>query len=239
MSAGIHQHARDLKGSALRPFGLSEHDERLLMEGGFARKQYPAQHTIIRQGDPMGRVFIVHSGWGYVGKDLVDGERQIADLALPGDIVGLSAETNYSHKSFVSLTGMAVLEGQSKSVMQALAHSERLTTVFFQAVSRQRAILIEHMTNLGRRSAAARTGHLLLEIRARLQAAGIDVNRGYDCPLTQYDLADALGLTAIHVNRMLRGLREQGFLAFRQGSVEFFDPEALAEFCAFDSSYLS
>lgn len=239
MTAGIHQHPKVFESPVFRARGLSEHDKKLLMGLGFATKQYPPQHTIMHQGESEDRTFIVQSGWGCICKDLVDGERQIADLALPGDVIGMRVDKGDSHKSFVSLTDMVVFEARAKVVIRALGHSEKLAEVLFWAISRQRAILIEHMTNLGRRSAAVRTGHFLLEIRARLQAAGIDANRGYDCPLTQYDLADALGLTAIHVNRMLRELREQGFLSFRHGTVEFFDPEGLAAFCSFDPRYLA
>lgn len=238
MTAGIRQYPRVFESPVFRARGLSDHDRALLTELGFVTKEYSAQRTIMHQGDSEDRTLIVQSGWGCLCNDLADGERQIADLALPGDVVGLRVDQGESHKSVISLTDMVVFEARAKAVTRALGHSEKLAAVFFWAMSRQRAILIEHMTNLGRRSAAVRTGHFLLEIRARLQGAGIDAHRGYECPLTQYDLADALGLTAIHVNRMLRELREQGFLSFRHGRVEFFDPEGLAAFCGFDPCYL-
>lgn len=83
-----------------------------------------------------------------------------------------------------------------------------------------------------------RTAHLLLELGTRLEKANAAKLLGFECPLTQYDLADALGLTAIHVNRMLRELRERGYLEFRHGSVHFLNRQGLERFAGFDPGYL-
>jgi CRP-like cAMP-binding protein len=91
---------------------------------------------------------------------------------------------------------------------------------------------------VGRRKALARVAHFLLELAVRLERAGEAKSQGYRCPLTQYDLADALGLTAIYVNRMLRELRELGYVEFRNGSVRFLDRQGLEGLVGFDSEYL-
>jgi hypothetical protein len=78
-------------------------------------------------------------------------------------------------------------------------------------------MVVEHLVNVGRRSALIRTAHLLLELGLRLQLVGLGSDSGFVCPLNQYLLADALGLTAIHVNRVLRQLRERGLVTFREG----------------------
>lgn len=239
MALGIQKTSNIFEGVVFRSSFQSEKDKTLLAKLGFIIKRYPPQHPLIRQGEREDRTFIIESGWACLTKELAGGERQIADLALPGDVIGLRAEKAESHKSLVALTDLVVHEARPKSLLAAITQSETLAAGVVAAAARQRAILIEHMTNLGRRSAAARTGHFLLEIRARLQAAGMDAAKGYECPLTQYDLADALGLTAIHVNRMLRELREHGYLSFRHGVVEFFDAEGLAELCEFDPHYLT
>ena len=80
--------------------------------------------------------------------------------------------------------------------------------------------------------------HFLLELASRLSLVGLGGRGGYDCPLTQYHLADALGLSAIHVNRVLRQLRERGLVTFRDGHVSFQDYNGLVTLADFDPTYL-
>jgi len=96
----------------------------------------------------------------------------------------------------------------------------------------------ERLITLGRRSAAARVAHLLLELSVRLEFIGQGDSSGFFCPLTQHDLANALGLTAIHVNRVLRSLRQLGLVVFRNSEVEFLDRTGLIELAQFDAAYL-
>jgi hypothetical protein len=80
--------------------------------------------------------------------------------------------------------------------------------------------------------------HLFLELGARLHLVGLGNKEGYSCPLSQYMLADALGLTAVHVNRIMRQLREEKLLMFRQGRVTFENFERLVELADFETAYL-
>jgi CRP-like cAMP-binding protein len=106
------------------------------------------------------------------------------------------------------------------------------------AASRDEAMVVEHLVDLGRRDAAGRMAHFLLELGARLVLVGMGDRTGYACPLTQYHLADALGLSAVHVNRVLRQLREDGMVTFRDGFVTFDDYDRLVDFAQFDPSYM-
>lgn len=99
-------------------------------------------------------------------------------------------------------------------------------------------MVVEHLVDLGRRSAVQRIGHFLLELGARLNLVGLADKYGYSCPLTQYHLADVSGLTAVHVNRVLRTLREDGLVTFRDGLVIFNDYDKLAALVDFDPVYL-
>jgi CRP-like cAMP-binding protein len=105
-------------------------------------------------------------------------------------------------------------------------------------VSRDEAMVVEHLVGIGRRSALVRTAHLLVELGLRLQLVGLGDASGYACPVNQYLLADALGLTAIHVNRVLRQLREPGLVTFREGSVLFHDLAGLRIVAEYHSGYL-
>lgn len=80
--------------------------------------------------------------------------------------------------------------------------------------------------------------HFLLELGSRLALVGMGSKEGYACPLTQYHLADALGLSAVHVNRVLRQLREGGLVAFQDGQVTFHDYSRLVALAEFDPAYL-
>jgi CRP-like cAMP-binding protein len=99
-------------------------------------------------------------------------------------------------------------------------------------------MVVEHLVNLGRRNAEERMAHFLLELGSRLSLVGIGDRSGYPCPLTQYHLADALGLSAVHVNRVLRHLREAGLVTFQKGQVTFEDVTRLKELAVFDTAYL-
>jgi biotin operon repressor len=104
--------------------------------------------------------------------------------------------------------------------------------------AREAAIVQQHLISIGRRSAIARVAHLLLELGARLKLVGLAEDDGYRCPLSQELLGDALGLTKIHVNRMLRELRELGCLTFRNGRVTFGDMARLIDLADYDPAYL-
>lgn len=123
-------------------------------------------------------------------------------------------------------------------LLDAFARTPRLAAAILWAASRDEAMVVEHLVDLGRRNASERMVHFLLELGARLFLIGRASRAGFACPLTQYHLADALGLSAVHVNRVLRQLREAGMLTFRDGFVAFTDYDRLAAFVRFDPAYM-
>lgn len=218
--------------------GVKGDDKAYIKALGFVPKRYEAETAIINQGEDSDRAFVIESGWGCISHDLAGGQRQILDFALKGDVVLLQTYTGTALETFVAQTELAVFEASTKTLALGAAKSPRIASFFAETLARQRALVAQHLTNIGRRSALARTAHLLLELRTRLERVGAVTRTGYACPLTQYDLADALGLTPIHVNRMLRELRERRFLEFRQGHVRMLDRLGVTEFAEFDDSYI-
>ena len=97
---------------------------------------------------------------------------------------------------------------------------------------------VEHLVNIGRRSAIQRMAHLILELCERLQLVGLATPNGFDCPLNQHALADALGLSAIHINRVLRQLRERGLVTLSGHRMLIHDSKALRDLAEYNSSYL-
>ena len=103
---------------------------------------------------------------------------------------------------------------------------------------RDEAIAVEHLVSLGRRSAIERTAHFFLELKDRLWLAGITGENGFECPLNQYLLSDALGLTAVHLNRVLRQLREKGLMTVKDNRVVIDDVTGLVNLAGYDNAYL-
>lgn len=203
------------------------------------RRTFVTGRDLVHQGRADQATYILVSGWAVAYKLLEDGQRQIIDFLIPGDFVGLRGMVSHlSDHSVEPVTDIEVTEVLVADLMKALADTPRLALAVFWSTSRDEAMVVEHLINIGRRDAAVRVAHFLLELGARLALVGMGSKAGYACPLTQDLLADALGLTAVHVNRVLRQLRDKGMVTFRDGFVTFDNYERLTEFAGFDPEYL-
>ena len=203
------------------------------------RRTFDAGCDLVHQGRSDQAAYILLSGWASSYKLLLDGQRQIVDFQLPGDFLGLrSVLLHTSDHSVQSITDIEVAEFRVTDLLEAFAQTPRLAMAVLWAVSRDEAMVVEHLVGIGRRDATERTAHFLLELGSRLALVGMGSKAGFACPLTQQLLADALGLSAIHVNRVLRQLRENGMVTFRDGFVAFDNYEQLIEYATFDPVYL-
>lgn len=203
------------------------------------RKNFVAGRDLVHQGQSEQSAYILSAGWVCSYKIQSDGSRQIVDFQIPGDFLGLRSVllriSDHSLEPIVDIQAAEVLAGD---LLEAFAQTPRLAAAILWAASRDEAMVVEHLVDVGRRDAAARMAHFLLELGSRLALVGMGSKEGYDCPLTQYHLADALGLSAVHVNRVLRHLRESGLATFRNGHVTFDDYDRLLELAAYDPAYL-
>lgn len=203
------------------------------------RRTFVAGRDLVHQGQSDQAAYILASGWACSYKLLEDGQRQIVDFQIPGDFLGLrSVLLNVSDHSIEPVTDIEVTEVHVADLLHAFAQTPRLATAVLWAASRDEAMVVEHLVDIGRRDADERMAHFLLELGDRLALVGLGSKAGFACPLTQYLLADALGLSAVHVNRVLRQLREAGMVTFREGFVAFNDYEQLVNFAQFDPSYM-
>lgn len=114
----------------------------------------------------------------------------------------------------------------------------RLASAVLWAASRDEAMVKKHLVAIGRTDTKERTAHFLLELGARPTLVGLGTALGHACPLSQYMLADAMGLSAAHVNRVLRELRDDGMVTFPHGNVTIQDLAALVALADFDKSNL-
>lgn len=203
------------------------------------RRSFEPGVDLVRQGQLGQHAYILADGWVCSYKLLPSGTRQIVDFQVPGDFLGLrSVLFRTADHNAEAMTKVEVSEVSSNDLMEAFANTPRLATAVLWAASRDEAMVVEHLVDIGRRNALERTAHFLLELGARLKLVGLGSKEGYTCPLSQYMLADALGLSAVHINRVLRQLRDEGLLTFRSGQVVFDDFEGLVKLADFDTAYL-
>jgi CRP-like cAMP-binding protein len=185
------------------------------------------------------RTWLIGNGWVYSYKALANGERQVVGFHLPGDLIGADGRGGEAAGfSYGAVTDCVVCEFDRTMVMKLRRSESVLPDALQWSDAREEAILQQHLISIGRRSAIARVAHLLLELGARLQLVGLAEEAGYDCPLSQELVGDALGLTKIHVNRMLRELRELGCLTFRNSRVTYGDMARLIDLAEYDPAYL-
>jgi CRP-like cAMP-binding protein len=218
---------------------LSNNDLAVLSDLSRQRRVFPAGRDMIHQGQKDQAAYVLAEGWVCSYKLMPNGTRQVVGFQIPGDFLGLrSVLFRTSDLSVEPITRVEASEVKMADFLESFARKPKLATAVLWAASRDEAMVVEHLVGLGRRNAIERTAHFLLELSARLRLVGLGDKAGYDCPLSQYMLADALGLSAVHVNRTLRELREAGLLTFQKGRVEFDDFEGLVGLADFDRAYL-
>ncbi len=172
-------------------------------------------------------------------KDLANGGRQISAIHVPGDFVDLHSLTlkKLDH-SVMALTPCKVATASHSGLRAITESNPHLTRLLWFSTNLDAAMHREWELSLGRRSALERTAHLFCELHHRLQIVGLAEAEGYAISLTQQELAECLGLTSVHINRVLRILREQKLLTFRSGHVEVHDRGRLEDAAGFDPAYL-
>lgn len=195
---------------------------------------------LVEAGEEIRNVFIVLEGWAIRYRLLEDGRRQIVNFMLPGDVFDLQslADLKADH-SLTAITECKVLVIPSDVFVNMLQSSARLASAFWWSAVQEESILREQIVRIGRRSAKERIGHLLLELHRRfIGATGLDVER-LTVPLTRADIADALGLTPVHVSRTMSAMRRADLITEgRGGEITIVDRKKLSRLSHFDTDYL-
>ena len=191
---------------------------------------------LVHEGEPGHVAHIIHAGWACSFKNLPDGGRQVIAFPVPGDCVGLrSMLLRTSDHSFAALTDATVSRVDAANVKEIFTEYPRLGAAILWATSRDEAMVVEHLVSVGRRSALGRMAHFFLELYDRLHLVGLASGDSFMCPLSQNVLADALGLSTIHVNRVLHQLRERGLLTFKGRNVTIQNASALKEIAGYEN----
>jgi CRP-like cAMP-binding protein len=219
---------------------LTEAEHAFLRELHANRRAIARHREVIVTGRRYDGLFILCDGIVLRYKVLSDGKRQILGLGLPGDLIGFPACLFTDAVNSVSaVTAVAVASIPFTRVFELFRGWPRLGIALFWACAHEAAIYGEHLVNLGRRTAYQRLAHLILELHARLLAVGRAGTNSYSLPLTQEVLADVLGLSGPHVNRMVRSLREEGLASIEGRNVVIHDMTGLAVLARFENHYLT
>ena len=207
---------------------LSERELACLAQLQSAPVRIERGREFMHEGQAGRHAYVLLTGWVCCFKVLPDGGRQIIGFALPGDWIGLrSALLRSSDHSFEALTDAVVSSIDAVRMQRMFDELPRLGVAILWATSQDESMVVDHLVSLGRRSAIERCAHLFVELYERLHSIGQAPGDEFACPLNQYVLADALGLSAIHVNRVLRQLRERGLLTLKRRSAVIHDKTAL------------
>ena len=200
---------------------------------------FAADGDIAPQGDRPSAFHILVSGWAARYKVLADGRRQFPALFLPGDVCDLDGLLlQRIHSGVCALTDCKLVALPHARARELMDGSVAIRDAFWWLQSVENAIATEWSVGLGRRSAEEKVAHLLCELLVRLRTVGLSVGDGYAFPLTQSEIADALGLSTVHVNRTITELRSQGLIEIKSRWLSIIDVEALKATGNFDPDYL-
>ena len=218
---------------------LTQADREAILALPYTLKTLEAQSYTIREGDMPTACAVLLSGFAYRQKLTGDGSRQIVSLHIPGEALDFQhLFLDVADHNVQTLT-RAELAIVPRAPLQELARSHSaighaiLVTLLVEA-----SMFREWTLNVGRREAPVRLAHLLCELAVRLEAQGLADTYGYEIPMTQEQLADALGLTPVHVNRTLKALESEGLISRDKRRVNFPDWERMREMADFNQRYL-
>jgi CRP-like cAMP-binding protein len=195
---------------------------------------------LLTEGELHTKFYLIVAGWAYAYKMLEDGRRQILSVLLPGDIcdIGNLAPRRTDH-SVAALTPLGVVEISYSALRQAMAEHPAIAEALWRRAFVGASIQREWTLNLGQRSALERIAHLFCELHVRLARTGHAADCNFHLPLRQSDIADATGLTTVHVNRVLKQLRDRGLITLSVRDFRINDLPTLTEIALFTSDYLS
>lgn len=201
-------------------------------------RSFSARHDLIREGDRPGPVFVILDGWACRYKILPNGSRQVLAYMMPGDCcdlnVGLLAEMDHN----IQTISPAVVATIERTDMDTLMDTHRgVAKAMYLAQLIDEGTMRAWITSMGRRTSVERVAHLMCELYLRARNIGLH-SEPLALPLSQLLLADSLGMTPVHLNRVLKELRLTGAMTLLRGSLVIADPVKLVQIAGFDENYL-
>lgn len=228
------------------PFNLEAHgrlseEDRSLLERFAGRdvRELNARRDLVREGEKPRGVILVLEGWAACYKQLKDGRRQTTSFLLPGDFADLNTvlARELDH-GIAAITNLRYAEIGAAEFERLLADGDGLALAFWRHQLAVASTNREWVVNVGQRTALERIAHLICELYFKLRAAGRAEGGRCDWPLTQSDLAEATGLTSVHVNRTLQQMRRDGLIELAGRKLTISDLVELQSVGGFNPNYL-
>src|SRR3954451_14269471 len=218
---------------------LSSEDIRLLSEMPTSVRSYAADQDIVREGDTPSQCCLLLDGFLYRHKIAKGSTRQIMSFQVPGDIPDLhSLHLGRMDHNLTSLGPAVVAFIPHSYFREVLPRSPQLTHALWRETLADAAVYREWVVNVGAREAIARVAHVLCEFKLRLQAVGLVNDATFTVPARQTDIADAVGITAVHANRVIQELRGRGLIEWEDRTVTILQWDELAKVGDFSADYL-
>jgi CRP-like cAMP-binding protein len=225
----------------LEHFDRLSDEERQLLEGAIVRPRVVNKgQDIVREGDRPTESILLLEGFAARYNLLRKGKRQITALHIPGDFVDLhSFLVKKMDHAVLALTPCSVAGVPHETLRDISENHPHLTRLLGVNLAVDAAIHRQWIVALGRRSALEHTAHLFCEMFVRLRAVGLTESDSFKLPLTQAELGDSLGLSTVHVNRVVQELRARGLITWKGETLVIDDWERLQELAEFDPTFLS
>lgn len=187
-----------------------------------------AATNILLEGARSPHLYTVLRGWAFRHKSLDDGRRQVLNFALPGDFIGLQMSVlGEMEHTVTAMTEATLCVFDRERLWEVFKNYPDLSFSMTWMAAREEQLLDGNMVSLGQRSAKERIAYLVLQLYARAEQVGLAGNQSFEAPFNQVHLADALGLTNVHVSRTLKQLEKEQLLAWRRPMLRILDKEGL------------
>jgi CRP-like cAMP-binding protein len=218
---------------------LSDAERQALMSLPMALRTYADRQDLVREGERSRECCLILDGFACRYQTLPDGRRQILAFHTPGDMPDLqSLHLGIMDHSIASLATTSVAFIRHGHMRDLTLAYPGLLHAFWRDTLIDAAIFRAWLVRVGRRTAHERIAHLLCEMTLRFQAVGLARNHTYEMPVTQADLGDALGLTSVHVNRVLQDMRRDELITWHRSTIRVLRWQAFQDLCSFDPTYL-
>lgn len=215
-------------------------DDRARLAQLTARPRHiPAKEDIIRDGEPPADVHVVMEGFACRYKLLPGGRRAIMAFLVPGDFCDVDvAILDRMDHAIGTLTACSIVDIPRLAMEEITAHRPHIAQALRWSTLVDEATLREWLANMGQRASDRQMAHLFCELRTRLAVVGLADKHSFRLPLTQEELADTLGISTVHVNRVLQQLRDADLVRLHGRLMTIPDPAKLEQFAEFNPDYL-
>ena len=228
-----------LVGKLARLAPLAEADRAAIRSLPYLIKAARSGQMLVREGERPTHCSVLISGYACRHKTTSGGGRQIVSFHLPGDLLDIQHLLLDAADHNVQAISDATLASIPQDRIRAVAREHpAVADALWRDSLIDASIFREWVLNVGRRDAKSRIAHMLCEFAVRREAAGLGSPERFDLPMTQEDIADATGLTPIHVNRMLHALSADGVIARDKRHVHIVDWNRMRRVADFDAAYL-